>query len=338
MNSLLLLILSVLVWLGGAPALAQVSGRPLSPPAVQPGVDQWLMQLHAASRRRAYAGTFVVTSGELMSSSRIWHVCDGQQQVERVEALTGEPRSTFRRNDQVVTFLPISRVAIQERRESLGLFPDLLRQADGSVARYYRLNIIGHDRVAGLQADIAQLTPLDALRFAYKIWTEQKTGLVIKLQTMDSGHAVLEQAAFSELQLNAPVQMARLMAQMDNTPGYRVRQARLVNTTAEQEGWLQKAPVPGFRPMSCNKRADASLVGGNGTTLQCVFSDGLASVSLFIEPFDAARHTAARQAAPPAMGATHVLVQKIGDWWLTAVGEVPMQTLVLFAQGLERKK
>jgi sigma-E factor negative regulatory protein RseB len=79
------------------------------PHNVQRPLDQWLMRLHAASRGRAYSGTFVVSTGQFMSSSRIWHVCDGQQQIERVEALTGEPRSTYRRNDQVVTFWPGSR-------------------------------------------------------------------------------------------------------------------------------------------------------------------------------------------------------------------------------------
>ena len=39
-----------------------------------------------------------------------------------------------------------------------------------------------------------------------------------------------------------------------------------------------------------------------------------------------------------AMGATHMLTHRLGAWWITAVGEVPLQTLALFAQGLERKK
>jgi sigma-E factor negative regulatory protein RseB len=63
-----------------------------------------LMRMHEASRRRAYVGTFVVSAGGAMSSARIWHVCDGELQMERVESLTGEPRSTFRRNEQVLTF------------------------------------------------------------------------------------------------------------------------------------------------------------------------------------------------------------------------------------------
>ena len=338
MKRLLVVLLLALCGSSLIGAAQAVAGSGTAHIAAEPSVDQWLMRLHAASRGRAYMGTFVVSTDRSMSSSRIWHVCNGQQQVERVEALTGEPRSTYRRNDQVVTFLPGRRVVVHEKRESLGLFPDLLGRADSSLARYYRLKTLGRDRVAGLDADMAQLIPVDALRFGYRIWTEHQTGLVIKLQTLDKTDAVLEQAAFSELQLNAPVIMSRLSAQMDNRQGYRLRVAELVKTTAAQEGWLLKALVPGFRAISCNKQAETNMARDGGRALQCVFSDGLASVSLFMEPFDASQHSTAQQRAPVGMGATQVLTQRVGDWWLTAVGEVPYQTLTLFAQGLERTK
>ena len=340
MKRLVVVLIGVLAgfWAGAGWAQVNTPAGSASASATESDVDQWLMRLHAASRQSAYAGTFVVTAGGYMSSSRIWHVCDGQQQVERVDALTGAPRSTFRRNDEVVTFLPASRVVVHETRESLGLFPDLLKQADASVAQFYRLKAIGRGRVAGLEADIVQLVPVDAMRFGYRIWTEQKTGLVIKLQTLDSARTVLEQAAFSELQLGAPVAMAKLSALMDNTQGYQVRIPELVKTTAAQEGWQLKTGVPGFHPMSCHRRSDDEMPGSHGGTLQCVFSDGLASVSLFIETYDPARHGKLPQHEQAAMGATQMLMRQLGSWWLTAVGEVPLQTLAMFAQGLERRK
>ncbi len=320
---------------------AQTRPPTVAPAAVEGGgaqrsVSEWLMRMHEASRRRAYVGTFVVSAGGTMSSARIWHVCDGEQQMERVESLTGVHRSTFRRNQQVVTFLPESRVVITEKRESLGLFPNLLKAQDSSIAQFYGARAGGHERVAGLEADVVQLQALDSLRFGYRVWTEQKTGLVVKLQTLDNDGRVLEQAAFSELQLDVPVSMAKLAQMMGNTEGYQIETPDLAKTSAAAEGWSLKNEVPGFKPMSCFKR----LVGGTAdarheSTLQWIFSDGLASVSLFVENFDSRRH------GPPgatALGATATLTRRMGDWWLTAVGEVPAQTLLAFAQGLERKK
>jgi sigma-E factor negative regulatory protein RseB len=97
-----------------------------------------------------------------------------------------------------------------------------------------------------------------------------------------------------------------------------------------------KNAVPGFKPMSCYKRSvGAAADARHENTLQWIFSDGLASVSLFVETFDVRRHG---QPGGTAMGATYTLTRRIGDWWLTAVGEVPPQTLAAFAQGLERTK
>src|SRR5207253_395023 len=82
---------------------------------------------------RSYVGTFVVSSiGGGMSSARIWHAQEGDVQVERVEALTGAPRSVFRRNEQVVTFFPEAHVVRTERRESLGLFTSLLKSSESA--------------------------------------------------------------------------------------------------------------------------------------------------------------------------------------------------------------
>lgn len=322
-------------------ATAQTTNNAVGPvvadrPVGQRSVGDWLQRMHDASRQRAYVGTFVVAGGGRLSSARIWHVCDGAQQMERVESLTGAPRSTFRHNDQVMTFLPESRVVLAEKRESLGLFPQLLQSGGAAIGQYYRVHESGHERVAGFDADVLELRPTDNFRFGYRVWTEKNTGLAVKLQTLDAQGQVLEQAAFSELKFEAPVGMAKLMQMMRDTDGYRLEKPEMHKTTAEAQGWVLKQVVPGFQPMSCYQR---SVNGGaqnhQGQTLQWIFSDGLASVSLFIEPFVAARHG---QSKSLAVGATHTLTRRFGAWWLTAVGEVPTETLAVFAQGLARQK
>lgn len=330
----------------------QVQAAQAQPTQVQPGyqgaasaahypersVSEWLLRMHEASKLRSYVGTFVVLSNNgSMSSARIWHACEGDQQVERVESLTGAPRSTFRRNDEVVTFLPETRVVRTEKRESLGLFPNLIKSSDSSIPEFYTARRIGGDRVAGFLADVVQLSPKDGLRYGYRIWSERKSGLVVKLQTIDAEGIVLEQAAFSELQLDAPVRIDKLNQMMSATEGWRVERAEALKTTAAAEGWQLKAPVAGFKPVSCYKRpvsANPGAPGGDGA-MHWIFSDGLAAVSLFVETYDRQRHV---QEGIFSAGATQTLTRRIQDWWLTAVGEVPGQTLKAFAQTLERRK
>ena len=301
-------------------------------------LNQWLLRIQNAPRKRAYVGTFVVMSSNgAMSSSRIWHACDGEQQVERIEALTGAPRSTFRKNDQVMTLLPQAQLVRIERRESLNAFPDLRHAADPALAHFYQVQVLGQDRVAGFDADVVLIKPRDDLRFGYRVWSERKSGLVIKTQILDGMGRVLEQSAFSEIDIDAPIRMDKIEQMMSSPPGFRVERPELVKTSLQQEGWALRQPVPGFQFMSCYRR---SAAGGLEKTLQCTFSDGLATLSVFLEP--PARSGAGvetRQDTQTAAGATQTLSRKVaGDWWLTVVGEAPQSTLRAFAQSLELRR
>lgn len=324
-----------LVALGLGLGLGFAQAQPATAQQRELGVSEWLMRMHEASKLRSYVGTFVVSSiGGGMSMARIWHACEGDVQAEKVESLTGAPRSVYRRNEQVATFFPETSTVRIERRESLGIFTNLVKSDEVAIPDFYAARRLGTDRVAGFEADVVHVAPRDALRFGYRIWSERKSGLVVKLQTIDGEGQVLEQSAFTELALDAPVRVDKLIRMMAAPSGWRVENAEVVKTTAENEGWQMRNAPAGFKPIRCYRRP----VGGQPAppgSMQWVFSDGLAAVSLFVEPFDAARH---RREGLFASGATQTMTRRVQDWWLTAVGEVPAPTLRAFAQGLERRK
>ena len=313
------------------------TAQPAAAPAATPSIVDWLARMHAATRRHSYVGTFVVSvAGGNLSSARIWHACEGDAQIERVEALSGPPRSTFRRNEEVMTFFPESGVVKSERRENLGIFPNVIKEPDSTIGQHYGLRRVGQGRIAGFDTDVMQVVPQDKLRFAYRIWTERRTGLLMKLQTLDGDGRVVEQSAFSELQLDAPIKVKTLAQMMHSTAGFRVEKAELERTTAAEEGWVLATPVTGFRPAGCYRRLMAGDSRAPERVVQCTFTDGLASVSLFLESYNAERQPTE---ALFSLGATHTLTRRLsvgGDWWLTAVGEVPSATLEAFAQGLAR--
>lgn len=309
-------------------------------------ITEWLTRMNEASMlRRSYVGTMVQSTREGMSSARIWHACDGQTQVERIESLTGAPRSTIRKDDKIATFIPELKLVRLEKREGMNAssgasLTDFFKPGASNIPDFYTVRSLGNERVAGLEAEVVQLYPRDNLRYGYRLWTERKTALVLKLQTLDATGGVLEQAAFSELQLEAPVKADKLKQMMKPQSGWRVEQTDIVKTTAIAEGWALKSPVPGFKSVSCHKRGSASIktnadANAADDTLQWVFSDGLATVSLFVENFDKTRHT---QEGVASAGATNTLLRRMNDFFLTAVGEVPLQTLRDFASALERKR
>lgn len=293
-------------------------------------VDDWLAQTQEATRGRAYTGTLVVSSGEELSVSKVWHVCDRTTQMERVDSLSGPARTTIRRNGEVITFLTDKKMAYTDQRESLGLLPMRWHNHGESLDRLYRLRHLGVQRVAGHDAKVVELLSLDDARWSYRIWTEANTGVVIKLQTLDNRGAVLEQVAYSELQFDAQVSMQALEQRMNNTDGYVVKPR-----TYKKDIWppfvrQQAEPVLGFTALSCYQRAEADNPA-QVARAHCVFSDGLASVSVFVEHI---RADAPLTPTQTMRGATHVVTQALGPYWVSAMGEAPPETLLRLSKHL----
>jgi len=71
-------------------------------------------------------------------------------------------------------------------------------------------------------------------------------------------------------------------------------------------------------------------IGEARDVVHIVCSDGLASISVFIEPW-----SAARSQYPVQEGAVNMVGKRVGKFWLTIVGEVPMVAIRQVADTLE---
>ncbi|TDP71455.1 MucB/RseB C-terminal domain-containing protein [Roseateles toxinivorans] len=324
--------------LGACSSQAQTAAPPTKPAAgaeLDAGsVRAWLSRIHEAAGRRDFSGTLVVSAGGGVHSARIVHVCNGAERYERIDALDGQPRQIYRQSRVVHTFWPDSRTVLIEQRGALSDFPALLHGGVDRIAEFYELRKLGVDRVAGHEADVLLLLPRDGARFAHRLWAERKTGLLLRAEVLGERGEVLESSAFSELVMGSKLSAESLMQGMPKLDGLRVIRKVSTPVKLESEGWTLRELVPGFQQVSCVKRPMPGEEAG-ADALQLVFSDGMTYVSLFIEPFVAAKHQKALQTA---MGATQTLMRRQGDWWITVMGDVPMPTLQSFYSALERKR
>ena len=307
-------------------------------------------RIQDAALRRSFAGTYVVSHGGHMTSTRITHYCDGRDQIERIESLDGQMRQVYRHNDTVHVLWPGTRTALIEQRELVGRFPAPLQPGDGTRLDQYELLPADDERIAGHATQVVVLRPRDHLRYARRLWLERRTGLLVRWDLLNERGEVLESASFSDLQLNVKPSPQTLLQEMHRLDGYKVSKPVYTATSLDSEGWTLGAPVPGFevrktvrRPMAPGVARTAapsgSAVGATGehnaTMVQAVFSDGLTHISVFIEPFVASLH---KREVPATLGSTSALSRRHGDWWITAVGAVPVAALQQFVQGLERRK
>lgn len=334
------------LWLGGlcvaTGAWAQAnSAASAAGPATAAQARAWLARIQEAPAKKSFRGTFVVTAGGAVSSARILHFQDGPNQYEHIESLDGQSRDVFRHNDLIHTLWPQTRIAVVEQRDKVGAFPMLLQGAEGRAFDQYDVRIGGVDRVAGHKAQVIALAPRDSLRFGYQLWADIDSGLLLRADVLNERNERLESSAFSDVTIGVRPQVEQIVQAMNRLGGYRVLRPKLVAAQLDQEGWVERQPVPGFRRVHCVKRP----LGAAGQpdpaeapaqqVLQTIYSDGLTYVSVFIEPYNAERHT--RQMLT-SIGATHTLMMRRGDWWFTVVGDVPPNALRLFANAIERNR
>jgi sigma-E factor negative regulatory protein RseB len=306
--------------------------------ARQRSVDarSWLMRLHEAALQRNYHGTLVVSTATSFTSSRVTHFADGDQQYESVIALDGEARSMLRHNDEVHTVWPRARVAVVEQRDVRASFPALMAGGELRVLESYELRVLGLDRVAGFEAEVALLKARDALRFSQRLWAERQTGLLLRADILAPNGQMLESAAFSELVLGGKPKPALILGPLRHLDGYRVVRPAVLPTNLDNEGWRMASLPVGFKQVQCAKRSlDPSGGPSAPVVLQSIYSDGLTHVSLFVEPFDPKRH---QGEVVGSIGATHTLMTRRDDQWVTVMGDVPIETLKQFAAVLERKR
>ena len=318
-------------------AWAQAKGEAAGPAAPAREVRAWLLRIHDAASHRNFQGTFVVSRGGAVSSARIAHFCAGSNQYERSESLDGQTRYVFRHNDLVHTVWPGMHVAMVEQRTLLASFPALLQSNDDRIVDFYDVHPEGAERVAGHEANVLLVKPKDAYRYGYRLWADQGTGLLLRADVLGDRNEVLETSTFSEVTIGVKSQPESVLQPMKRLEGYRVLRPVMTPTRLDLEGWALRQPVPGFRQVSCVKRPmqgpdPAEKEGSERQVLQVIYSDGLTYVSVFIEPFDARRHTRSMLAS---IGSTQTLMLQHDDWWVTVVGDVPPATLRLFARGLE---
>jgi sigma-E factor negative regulatory protein RseB len=315
---------------------ALTPARAAEPALAEPANDVrgWLARIHGAASQRSFQGTFVVSGAGSVSSSRIAHYCEGRNQYQRVESLDGQARQVFRYNDRVQTVWPEAKLALIEKREPVTSFPALLQAGDDRITDFYEVRRQGTERIAGHEANVLVVTAKDAHRYGYRLWSEKSTGLLLRADVIGERDEVIESAAFSDVVIGVKPQPEAVLAPMKRLGGYRILHSVLVPTRLEAEGWAVRQSVPGFRLVSCLKRPMGVADGDTEDVVQAIFADGLTHVSLFIEPFRAQQH---RQPVFASVGATRTLMRRIGQWWITVMGDVPASTLQMVADNLERR-
>lgn len=310
----------------------------------------WLRRIHGAAQKLNYSGTFVYQQANQIRTSRITHFLDGKNEREKLEILDGKPREYIRNNEEIICYVPEIKTLLVEKRVSQDVFPAILASNPTELAENYDVRKGESGRVAGFDCQTIVLEPKDKLRYGYKLWAEKNSGLLLRAQTINEQNEVVEQIAFTQVAIGN-VERAKVAPTYANTSGWRIEKA--VMSQAALTGWSVKAMPPGFKKIREMTRmiaetpaplltASPGAASGPGAVnvqhppqrevAQIVYSDGLAAISVFIEPISRSRTEGSLQ-----QGAMNITGKRQGDFWLTIVGEVPGGAIQQVANSIEFK-
>ncbi|EFK96292.1 sigma E regulatory protein, MucB/RseB [sediment metagenome] len=224
----------------------------------------------------------------------------------------------MRHNEEMQCFFPDAKTVRVDRRVTARFFPSLVSGTPQAIAEQYHVKLGAVERVLGKECQWIHLDPRDALRFAQRLCAEIGSGLLMRAKTLGPGQQILEHFTFTELRLGPQVSRSELKSTFHaQSKDWRRDNQAGVDTRPAATGWQVANPPPGFRLVSELQR---QFPNREQPVSQLVLSDGLATMSVFIEPMSSPARTAE---ATNADGALSVFVRPMGENMVTVLGEVP---------------
>ena len=301
----------------------------------------WLEKMNKALATRNYDGTFFHLSGGRVETMRIVHRVRAGRVTERLQSLDGSGREFVRANDELTCYLPDQHTVLVEPRQDRG-FLGSLPQFDSSVSDFYRIEALPSTHILGRPARVIAVNPKDQFRFGYRLWLDEKTAMPLKTQLCDSHGQVLEQIFFARLDMPESIPDSDL-APTVRTEGMRwVRQGPSVdNASAALAAYRASQLPPGFR---LTVQGAQTLGGATTLASHLVYSDGLATVSVFVEEHRESVSSAVAAPEPSGdaplqglarVGSGYAFSTVVQGHQVTAVGEVPAQTVEFIAHSVK---
>ena len=175
--------------------------------------------------------------------------------------------------------------------------------------------------------------PRDALRYGHRFWIDTGTGLLLKSEYIGQRGEVLERILFLRIKLidAHSTELDTPSAALTPALGPPPQATPAATTATTDEGathWRVANLPPGFRVESDEPQ---TLASGTTPVRRMVYSDGLATVSVFIEPVSAGREAVNGLSK---RGALHIYSVRYPHWQVTIVGEVPEATVAMFGSSL----
>jgi len=289
----------------------------------------WLERMNNAVEELSYRGVFVHMQGASAETLLIVHVNEGGSISERIMSLDGAGREIIRDGNEVRCILPDKETVLLEGSGEPSPLVAALPSYTQELAAHYEFRLHRRTaRVADRRAQVVSIMPKDDLRYGYRLWLDAETAMPLKSQLVDENGSTVEQVLFTRIEITDEIPRSDLEPTI-NTEGFVIH--RPPPRTPQAEGATGLSPSqlpPGFQ---LSAAMHGPMAGSRFPVEHHVYTDGLATVSVFVEDPKSEPEIATGYTR---LGTANAFSMTINGRQVTAVGEVPRQTVESIARSL----
>lgn len=309
--------------------------------AAQSSPAELIMAMTRAMRALNYEGYFVHVQGTALTSLHVLHASEESSgEFEWLSELGGERRETFRNNSLVVCARPDTQelqVKQAMPRHSLPRVHNLARD------HRYTFSFGQPDRVAGRLAHVVNVVPRDVYRYGHRFWVDSETDMLLRSMLLDGPENPVEQIIFTDISFPDSVDLSRFdvnkrfsQQSVPQWPDSEGSTSVAATATAEplQSEVVDFSSLPeGYRKVSetVTQSSDENV---SAPTRHVMLTDGMASVSVYVEFMDASSQPS-DMLGLSRMGAMNAFGVSTSSALVTAVGDVPSATVQAIANAVE---
>lgn len=314
-------------------------------------IDSWLDKMSQASRLQNFRGTLIIRQQDKLQAIKVNQGVTPEGSWQTLESLSGEPQKIFRHNDLVTSIFPAKQLVTISGDTGRAPLHPILPNNRRILTKIYQLTLAGEDRIANKNTQIIKMKPFDKNRYGYLFWLDKQSGILLKCDMLDAQGKVLEQLMYSEVELLDKPPVNPLDMQV-------IAQYRVINlqdaSRYTQPAWQAVNLPEGFEL----KKSVSLAHPDQHMTYHLVYSDGMASVSVFIErqalqgvlqkegehsdmpfsPSGKAQTKAQTDESKPLvynMGPVNAYSAQVNNLNVTAIGEVPASAVKLIAESIQ---